>query len=169
MSEGMTKQELEANVATYEHLEHVRRLLRVFANELLRRGESHDRSKLGEFERKTFAEFTPKLKGMTYGSEEYKACLAAMKPALDHHYANNRHHPEYFHRGVDDMNLVDLVEMFIDWAASTLRHADGDIHRSISVNKARFGLSEQVESIFRNTATCVQGGHFGDNSGGEHD
>ena len=32
---------------------------------------------------------------LTYGSDEYKACLTEMKPALDHHYAANRHHPEH--------------------------------------------------------------------------
>jgi len=39
---------------------------------------------------------TPKLAGSTYGSEEYKAFLGQMKPALDHHYAVNDHHPEHF-------------------------------------------------------------------------
>lgn len=43
-----------------------------------------------------FTRFTPRLKGMTYGSPEYKQCLAEMGPGLRHHYAANRHHPEFF-------------------------------------------------------------------------
>jgi len=44
-----------------------------------------------------------------------------MKPALEHHYALYRHHPEHFQNGIDDMNLIDLVEMFADWKASSER------------------------------------------------
>jgi hypothetical protein len=78
--------------------------------------------------------------------------LRDMKPALDHHYANNRHHPEHFgEEGIDGMNLFDVLEMFIDWTASTRRHADGDIAKSIEINKKRFGMSDQLAQIFRNT------------------
>lgn len=70
--------ELEAKVQTYEHIDKVRAMLRVFANELVARGETHDRSKLQPAESKVFGEFTPKLKGSTYGSPEYKGFLAAI-------------------------------------------------------------------------------------------
>ena len=75
-----------------------------------------------------------------------------MKPILDHHYKNNRHHPEYHKNGIDDMNLIDLVEMFCDWLAATKRHADGDIMKSIKHNKDRFKMNEQLVKIFENTA-----------------
>jgi len=159
----LTKEELEANLATYEHLEHIRRLLRVFALKLLERGESHDRSKLGDFERKTFTEFTPKLRTTTYGSDEYKECLQQMAPALEHHYVCNRHHPEFFADGIDGMNLLDLLEMFIDWKASTLRHEDGDMSRSIEINQARFNMSSQLRKIFENTQEDLERGDLGDN------
>jgi hypothetical protein len=29
-------------------------------------------------------------------SDEYHEYMNQMRPALDHHYANNRHHPEYY-------------------------------------------------------------------------
>ncbi len=75
-----------------------------------------------------------------------------MKVGLDHHYAANSHHPEHFKNGVDDMNLMDLVEMFCDWIAATRRHADGNIFNSIRHNKDRFKLSDQLVSILGNTA-----------------
>ena len=74
-----------------------------------------------------------------------------MKPALDHHYRFNKHHPEYYADGIKGMNLIDLVEMFCDWLAATKRHKDGDIFESIKINKARFGYSGLLETIFLNT------------------
>jgi hypothetical protein len=143
---------LEANAQTQAHIDLIRKLLRMAAVELLHRGEIHDQSKFSPTEVDTFTKFTPKLKGCTYGSDEYKGFLAEMKPALDHHYANNRHHPEHFRGGIDGMNLIDVLEMFIDWLASSQRHADGDIRRSIEINQKRFGMSDQLVALFRNTA-----------------
>jgi hypothetical protein len=145
-------EELETTAQTWRHIDLVRKFLRVAAVELLKRGETHDRSKFDRAEVDVFTEFTPKLKGVTYGSDEYKRFLVQMKPALDHHYAHNAHHPEFRHDGVNGMNLFDVVEMFVDWLASTRRHADGDIYRSITVNQARFQISDQLAAIFRNTA-----------------
>lgn len=80
---------------TNRHITRVQELLSRMIIELQRRGQEHDLSKLGPEEKPTFDEFSPKLKASTFGSEEYKGFLAAMKPALDHHYASNRHHPEH--------------------------------------------------------------------------
>lgn len=118
-------EEAQAIVETQNHIILVRNLLNFAAMELLRRGEVHDQSKLVEPELSTFIEYTPRLKGMTYQSAEYQQCLAEMTPALEHHYANNRHHPQHFEDGVDGMNVLDLLEMFLDWYASTKRHDDG--------------------------------------------
>lgn len=111
----------------------------------------HDQSKFSDAELPYFVEYTPKLRGCTYGSEEYQQFLAALQPALQHHYRVNSHHPEHYHNGVDDMNLLDVVEMFCDWWAAVQRHADGDLLKSIEINTGRFNLSPQLVSIFRNT------------------
>lgn len=153
----LSQQELATNAETQAHIEKVRKYLRILAVELLKRGEKHDASKLSDEERATFAEYTPKLKGMTYGSDEYKECLANMQGALTHHYAKNRHHPEHYSNGVNGMNLIDVVEMFCDWFASSQRHADGNIIRSIENNKDRFSLDPQVTDILQNTAEMLDG------------
>ena len=74
-----------------------------------------------------------------------------MKVALDNHYETNRHHPEHYKHGVDGMDLIDLVEMLCDWKAATERHADGNIDKSILINKDRFGISDQLVKILQNT------------------
>jgi hypothetical protein len=149
---GLTPGQKAVNFDTMRHIERVRNLLNVFVRELIGRGESHDQSKLGPPEVALFTEFTARLAASTYGSPEYEEFRKQLAPALSHHYAKNRHHPEHFKDGVDEMTLVDLVEMFCDWKAASERHHDGNIRRSIEVNANRFGLSPQMVRILENTA-----------------
>lgn len=199
----LTQAEQATNAITWEHINLVMKLLASAQIELMRRQFTHDRSKLLPPEVSTFTEYTPKLKNSTYGSEEYNQFLVEMKPALDHHYTHNRHHPEmhpantesdrikghlimaewalkhgqvmpddcygyqqlidYLNQkqsehtsSVNNMNLFDLMEMFLDWYAATKRHADGDIYKSIEVNTERFSLSPQLVQIFKNTVPWVK-------------
>ncbi len=136
---------------TREHIATVRRFLGRMVDDLTRRQYEHDASKLVSPEVEAFDEFTPKLKGSTYGSEEYKGFLAAMGPALAHHYAANDHHPEHFPDGIRGMSLLDVLEMTADWWAATKRHADGNIMKSIELNQVRFGYSDDLKAILINT------------------
>lgn len=151
----LTIEQRATNSETFRHIERVRNLLNLCIGDLLRRGELHDQSKLATPEVEAFAEYTPKLATCAYGSDEYKMYLAAIKPALDHHYANNRHHPEYHKEGVSDMNLLDIMEMLCDWKAASERHKDGSIQKSIEINMERFGLSPQLMRILKNTADVL--------------
>jgi hypothetical protein len=138
---------------TLEHIQHVRNGIGFAVTELVYRAQIHDDTKLQPEEKETFDRVTPLLKGLTYGSQEYKDSLASMGTALQHHYASHRHHPEFFgDKGIRGMNLVDLLEMMIDWHASTKRHADGDLHRSIDMNQERFGYSDDLKTIMHSTA-----------------
>jgi hypothetical protein len=137
---------------TKEHIAQVRELMMYVTDELIQRALVHDRSKLESPEIEIFTEYTPKLKDSTYGSEEYKSFLDGMGEALKHHYAHNSHHPEYYALGIRGMDLLDIVEMFCDWKAATMRHANGDILKSIEHNKGRFKYDDDLEFIFRNTA-----------------
>ena len=116
------------------------------------RGVEHDKSKLESPEVELFTKYTPKLSTTTYGSDLYNKYLGELRPALEHHYATYRHLPEHFEHGINDMNLLDLVEMFCDWKAATLRQKDGNILKSISINAERFGIDEQLTQILMNTA-----------------
>jgi hypothetical protein len=153
--DNLTLEEKATNFETLKHIQLVQKLLHNMAAELLTRAEKHDQSKLEHPEVEAFTEFTNKLSTSTYGSQEYEGFRKAMKPALDHHYANNRHHPEHFKGGIHDMNLLDLIEMFCDWKAATTRHRDGNLRRSIEVNASRYGLSPQLVKILENTVELV--------------
>lgn len=151
----LTNEEKAINYDTFRHIERVRNLLNICISELLKRGELHDQSKLEPPEVSLFTEWTPKLSSSTYGSEEYNGFLKSIKPALDHHYSNNRHHPEHHKDGVNDMNLLDIVEMLCDWKAASERHHNGNIRKSIEINADRFGLSPQLVKILENTADIL--------------
>jgi hypothetical protein len=136
---------------TFQHIFRVRELLDRAASNLLDRGIAHDTSKLQEPEKSAYDIITPRLKELTYGSEEYRASLREMKPAIQHHYAVNPHHPEHYAEGVSGMSLFDLIEMVMDWRAASERHADGDIWRSLQINRERFKLSDQLYEIIVRT------------------
>lgn len=142
-----------ANYETFRHIEAVRDNIGIVITELLRRAALHDQSKLVPPEVDGFASANNRLAGLTYGSEAYDANRqqADLKAALVHHYARNRHHPEHHKDGVDDMNLVDLIELFCDWRASSQRHNDGNLNKSIEHNANRFRLSPQLVKILENS------------------
>jgi hypothetical protein len=144
------------NYDTMTHINHVRRFMNKFVKDLLDRSEKHDNSKMEEPELPIFMEFTPRLGTVEYNSNEYKKFLEDMKPALDHHYANNSHHPEHFKNGIDDMSLIDLLELLADWKGSTLRNKNGNIRKSLEINKERFKISDQLYNILNNTINFIE-------------
>jgi hypothetical protein len=147
-----TVSDYDSTAETLKHSLRVGELMGAAIRELVDRSVKHDISKTQDPELTVFNEFTPKLKTSTYGSDEYKGFLTAMGDGLKHHYAVNRHHPEHFTDGVDGMTLVDLLEMLADWKAATERHADGDLAKSLEIQQGRFGISDQLVTILRNTA-----------------
>ncbi len=152
----LTKAELEANSETIEHIERVRELL--YRCELLlhERGVNHDKSKLESPEVELFAKYTPELASLTFGSEEYEQSKENLQPALDHHYAINRHHPQKFKNGINDMTLIDIVEMLCDWKASSERQHDGNILISVEKAAKDFGITKQLAQVLVNTINMFE-------------
>lgn len=139
---------------TQEHISAVSSWLGRAQQDLDNRRITHDASKLQEPERSGFQAMTAdaRLKDLTYGSEEYRAVLREHKPTIQHHYAHNDHHPEFWPNGVKDMSLLSVLEMLCDWKASTSRMKDGDLARSIEVNAERFGYGDEFKTLLTNTA-----------------
>ncbi|RHW31967.1 DUF5662 family protein [Oceanobacillus profundus] len=148
----MTQEKIEKSKQdTLKHIDEVRNAIQAAIKELECRAKYHDQSKLEEPELSIFAEYGPRLKETTYGSDEYKNNLKEMNKALQHHYENNTHHPEYYENGVSGMDIFDVIEMLCDWVAACKRHDDGDVMRSLEINKNRFNLDNQLYQIFKNT------------------
>ena len=137
---------------THEHIRRVGTILADVSGRLVLRAVHHDTSKFSDEEIGDFVRMTPKLRGLTYGSDEYKAALAELGPALKHHYSCNPHHPEFWPGGVSEMSLLDLLEMLCDWKAATERHADGSIFNSLKHNRVRFGIPNALHNVMVKTS-----------------
>lgn len=139
---------------TQKHIDRVRELLKIAVNELRNRALNHDASKLQSPEKEYFDKYTPRLASLEFGTPEYTQNVQDLKPALEHHYANNSHHPQFYKDGINGMDLFDLMEMFFDWKASGERGkpGTGNILKSIEINSERFGISKQLKKILINTA-----------------
>jgi len=142
----------DSEADTLRHIKRVNSLLLQVVRKLLERAECHDDSKLSGNEKPYFDKFTPMLSASNYGTPEYYAMLELIQPALDNHYRENSHHPQYYKAGIDEMDLLDIVEMFCDWKAASERHDTGNIYNSIEHARARFSMSDQLALVFINTA-----------------
>jgi hypothetical protein len=136
---------------TIKHIHKVRENLSKVIELLDERARLHDLSKLESPEAEIFGEHTPELAKVEYGSDDYKKLLEKVKPAIDHHYSKNRHHPEFHVNGINDMDLIDIIELLCDWKAATERNKNGNIRKSIEHNTGRYGMSEQMAKIMQNT------------------
>lgn len=147
----------DSTADTLVHIRRVNWLLIDCAREFMLRAQRHDESKLKEPEKSAFDRLKAlSLSGMAYGADEYRACLRAEKPAVEHHYKANPHHPEFYNYGVDDMSLLDVLEMLCDWKAASERMKDGgSILASIKHNAVRFGLTPQMAHVLIRTAVAL--------------
>lgn len=152
----LTKEEQLTNAETMRHILTLRALLMQCLQELIKRANEHDISKLSGTELELFTIYTPKLKDVEYGSEEYKQFLQELKPALSNHYTKNSHHPEHHENGIKGMNLFDLIEMMCDWKASSLRGKNGDLTKSLEIQKSRFNIDDQLYQILLNTIPTIE-------------
>jgi hypothetical protein len=143
------------NPVVLKHKADVKKLMDRVADDIRWRGEAHDDSKLEEPEKSIFDKVSPKLKGMAYSVEpdsEYQKMLKEMKPATDHHYSANDHHPEHYKGGIGEMSMVALLELMLDWCAASSQGKDGCIFKSIKMNKERFKYGDEIENLMINTA-----------------
>lgn len=144
----------DSTLDTQAHISRVGMALNEVIFDLHQRAIFHDASKLASPEKEAFDQATPKLKGSVYGSEDYRAALREIKPALDHHYAANDHHPEHYPvDGALGMSLMAIIEMLADWKAAGERHEPPTgLNRSIALNSVRFKLPAYLTQILYNTA-----------------
>ena len=118
------------------------------------RGNLHDQSKFEDVEFLPYSEVIDEFAKYPYGSPERDKLYASIKPASEHHFKNNRHHPEYFSNGIEGMNLVDLIEMLVDWKSATQNHPaiPGDLKKSIEIASKKYNISPQLTRVLYNTA-----------------
>lgn len=147
---------MDSREFTTKHIHNVRDFLHKVSAEIFKRTLNHDKSKLDSPEKEFFDNLTKELGDIEYGSEEYNQSLQELRPALEHHYAQNSHHPEHYSNGIRGMNLIDLIEMLCDWKASILRNRNGNIEHSIEINQDRFQYTDELKQILLNTLKILK-------------
>jgi len=151
-SENLVKdpQGLATIESILSHKKSVREKLLFLAKELEKRAINHDNSKLQQPELGWLIQMDKEGR-KKYGSKEYFDKMNKWKIFFDHHYENNRHHPEHYKNNIDDMNLVDLIELFCD-IQSYVNEPHVDKALDIFNNYAkRFHIDEQLLQILKNT------------------
>jgi hypothetical protein len=147
----MTIDTTKAENETRKHIMRVNELLMVFVRELTWRGVEHDFTKFMPVEIMALAkmqELTDREGHVEFGTVEYEQRKALLEPMLDNHYRCNRHHPEYHGNGVNGMNLIDVLEMFVDWKAASERSGNKfDMKHAI----AKYKIEPQLAQILQNT------------------
>lgn len=127
------------------HMQHCMNLLNI-------RAVFHDQSKYSDEELglvlgKSYYD------SLEYMSDEERNALDLVQPALEHHYANNSHHPEFYEDGILGMSLLDLIELMCDWkAASETSGKNSSFENSIAFGRERFEIPPELVIIIENTA-----------------
>lgn len=147
----------KARLTIFQHIQSVRCFIGFMVGELLERHNAHDRSKMTAEELPAYERHAQAQAEAEYGSDEHAQAMLLVKDALTFHYSRNRHHPEHFPNGVDDMTLIDLCEMLADWMDASRRYNhNGSFKKSMEHNAKRFKLSDQTVRLLENTARWLE-------------
>lgn len=139
------KVEFEVLTDVLMHIYEVAENLAQIRHDLELRGMAHDRTKLDDPEFSAFVQTRPKFKKADYGSQEYQKCVEIIRPAINHHYQNNRHHTAYHANGFDDMNLIDILEMLADWKAANRRNPNLSFVESLPIAFQKYHIPENMQ------------------------
>lgn len=142
----------DATLVTLKHIKRVSDLMTLAATQLITRGVNHDASKLQvpeSFFLNMMQHLVDTEGNAPYGSPEYKRRTAILKPMLAHHYNANSHHPEHFTNGIYGMNILDVIEMAMDWVAASERGQESFVNLTHAAE--RYNMSDQLKQIFANT------------------
>ena len=135
----------------YTHKHMLSYYMGLIVKELLDRSIDHDNSKLTPEELDGYVKNGAILDNAVIGTQEYNDTLELMKKYNNIHYNRNRHHPEHFSNGIDDMNLIDIIEMFSDWCSvSDIKNTDV-LEVMENVLFKRFDIDEQLCNVIKNT------------------
>lgn len=133
-----------------EHRNHVQEKLFKIIKELWKRAEDHDKSKLQEPEYSGWKsmDLEPRYK---YGTKEYFDKMKRYKWVFDLHYKNNRHHPEHWQGFFNDMDLLDFIEMILDWCSYKENITSAEMIKIVEENCDRFDFPPLLKDLAINT------------------
>lgn len=120
----------------------------IFIKKIFWRAITHDLSKYSLKESEHLYLLYDKFKTLEFGSDEYKKYLKIGNKSIDIHYKKNSHHIEHF-SSYQDMSIYDIIEMCVDWHASTHKNTNGHFLKSLEHNKKRYLLDKNIVKLIR--------------------
>jgi hypothetical protein len=148
----MTEKEQLNLALIVKHKEQVAVMLAKFSAELAYRAAVHDNSKFNSTEFDDCSENVLEFNKYPFGTPEYDALREKLKNAIVYHRERNRHHPEHFENGIDGMNLIDILEMLVDWKSASTRSPEDSLRKGLPLLKEKYNISPQLLKILENTA-----------------
>ena len=121
-------------------------------DELADRAEKHDDDK---FETEVFDSFynaLDKFINTKFGERNWELAMDEIGDSLFKHYSASPHHAQHYENGINGTNLLDLIEMMVDWKSASNSYGDSSFEESLRVQKKRFGIDDQLYGILTNTA-----------------
>lgn len=142
-----------------EHKMNVQIIMNKLSRAILIRGRRHDNSKLKSPEKEGYSAHYNELRTAKFGSPEYQTIKEKLEPVIQHHYAENDHHPEHFgaHDGIFHMDCVQIIEMLADWVA-TAHHKGTDVVADLPKLMEQCDIPENYYMIFKNTVEMMKKG-----------
>lgn len=134
----------------YTHKAGVQKKLNILINELKKRAETHDNSKLVQPEYNGWVKMDKEIRH-PYGSKEYFEKMERYKWLFEEHYRVNRHHPEHWQGFFSEMDLLDLLEMIVDWVSYNENLTYDDAISLIEEQCKRFDFPELLKDLILNT------------------
>lgn len=126
----LTIEEKATNHETWTHIHTMQKYMNVCIHDLIDRGHVHDQSKLGHPEVEMFAKYTAGLQSCPYGSPEYEEFRKALGTALEHHYSNNSHHPEYQYSNEEWKDIIGYEGFYQISTHGRIKSLDRIIYRT---------------------------------------
>ena len=120
-------------IDTINHIRLVQKFMAEIISRLEKRLLLHDDSKLNEPELSGYDGLSDAPKGLEYGSTEYRAA---------------------FQNGINDMDLIQIIEMLADWKAASTRNSD-TLKTTLDKTLERFGVNDQLALIIRTIADTL--------------
>jgi len=153
----MTFEEVKEFAAIYHHKFVVLKFMNNIIQDLMWRAEQHDMSKFDEQEFKTLVALIADIQKHPYGTPEHEEMRKKYAAEFAIHHSKNRHHPEHFKNGVEEMNLMDLLEMLCDWKAASMRQeSGGNIENSLKIGAEKYNIPPVLLKILENTAKACK-------------
>lgn len=131
-------EETKTLITILRHQGFVRKYLRKLASALENRATIHDLSKFSQDEFGGFVDIQRIARTTKYNSEQYRESIDTDPVKL--HFSRNPHHPEHYSNGIDDMSLLDIIEMVIDWQSAAETYGQSSFEESLPEQVKRFKL-----------------------------